>query len=144
MEDKISMIKYAIEELVPIHKALGLEVAEVSEEKLTLKIPYSNMVIGDSRSNRWHGGILSLAMDVTGGLCGINTFESINDKITTIDLRVDYLEAPAAEDLYIDGKIARLGNKILVTKMKAYHKSNPKVLAEGKGVYYILRESNKK
>lgn len=140
MQDKISMIEYAIEELVPIHKVLGLEVVSLADDKIVLKIPFSDMVIGDARSQRWHGGIISLVMDVVGGLCGITTFNSVNDKLTTIDLRIDYLDPPAAADLYIEGKTLRLGNKIMVTKMKAFQKGNSKILVEGKGVYYLLRE----
>ncbi len=142
--DKLAIIKSAVEQLVPIHKVLGIEVSEVSEEKIIIKIPFSDLVIGDARSNRWHGGILAMIMDVAGGMVGATTFDSFNDKITTIDLRVDYLEAPATEDLYIEGEIVRLGNRILVSKMKAYHKGSSNILVEGKGVYYILREKDKK
>lgn len=144
MTDKLAIIKNAIEQLVPIHKALNLEVTEIEEKKIVIKIPFSPMVIGDSRSNRWHGGILSMVMDVAGGMVGATTFESFNDKVTTVDIRVDYLEPPKAEDLYIEGEIVRLGNRILVSKMRAYHKDNPNFLAKGKGVYYLLREKDKK
>ena len=142
--DKLAIIKSAVEQLVPIHKVLGIEVSEVSEEKIVIKIPFSDLVIGDSRSNRWHGGILSMIIDVAGGMAGATTFESFDDKITTVDLRVDYLEAPKAEDLYIEGKVVRSGNRILVSKMKAYHKGSSNILVEGKGVYYILREKDNK
>lgn len=142
MTDKLAIIKHAVEQLVPIHKVLKLEVTEIQENRIVIKIPFSPMVIGDSRSNRWHGGILSMIMDVAGGMVGATTFESFNDKVSTIDIRVDYLEPPKAEDLFIEGKMVRLGNRILVSKMRAYHKDNPNFLAKGKGVYYILREKN--
>ena len=144
MTDKLAIIKHAIEQLVPIHKVLNLEVTEIQEHKIVIKVPFSPMVIGDSRSNRWHGGILSMIMDVAGGMVGATTFESFNDKVTTIDIRVDYLEPPKAEDLYIEGEVVRLGNRILVSKMKAYHKDSSNFLAKGKGVYYILREKDNK
>lgn len=144
LEKRFALIQHAIEELVPIHKALGLEVSEITEKKIILKIPFTDTVIGDMRTNRWHGGILSLAMDVAGGMAGVTTFTSFNDRITTVDIRVDYLAAPSSKDLYIEGEIVRLGNRIMVSKMKAYHKDNSEVLAEGKGVYYILKESSKK
>lgn len=144
LEKRFALIQHAIEQLVPIHKALGIEVSEITEEKIVLKLPYSGMVIGDMRSNRWHGGILSLAMDVAGGMAGVTTFTSFDDRITTVDIRVDYLAAPAAEDLYVEGEIVRLGNRIMVSKMKAFHKDSTEILAEGKGVYYILRDNSKK
>lgn len=144
MTDKLAIIKNAIEQFVPIHKALNLEVTEIEDQKIVIKVPFSPMVIGDSRSNRWHGGILSMVMDVAGGMVGATTFESFNDKVSTVDMRVDYLEPPKAEDLYIKGEVVRLGNRIMVSKMKAYHKDSPNYLAKGKGVYYILREKDKK
>lgn len=142
MEAKAGIIKYGVE-ILPIHKALGLKVEEVLDQEIILRLPFSEIVIGDKRNNRWHGGILSLVMDVAGGMAGATTFNSINDKITTIDIRVDYFDAPQAEDLFIKGEVNKLGNKVLFTKMTAYHLSNPdKILAEGKGVYYLIREQN--
>lgn len=143
MIDKFGIIKYGVESLA-IHKAIGLKVEKITEQKIILRIPYAEVVIGDIRSNRWHGGILSLVMDVAGGMAGASTFNSLNDKITTIDLRVDYLEPPASEDLLIEGEVVKLGNRVMVAKMKAYHQSQTnKILAEGKGVYYMLREETK-
>lgn len=139
MINKFDLIKNAIDNMVPIHKVLGLKVHQIEAGKLILKLPYSDMVIGDSLTNRWHGGIISLAIDVAGGIAGVTEFTSINDRLTTVDLRVDYLEAPRQEDLLIEGEIIRMGNRILVSKMRAYHENDNKTLVEGKGVYYMKR-----
>lgn len=140
MINKNDIIRIAIEEKVPLHKILGLKVESLSEDKIILKLPFSEKVLGDVRSNRWHGGVISMVMDVVGGLCGIVTFTSLEDKLTTIDLRIDYLDAPLAQELWFKGETVRLGNKILVSRIKAYHPNNSKVFAEGKGVYYIKRD----
>jgi acyl-coenzyme A thioesterase PaaI-like protein len=72
-----------------------------------------------------------------GGIAGSTHFTSLEDKLVTIDLRIDYLKGAEASEIIVEGKIVRLGNRILVTKMKAFQ--NDELIAEGKGVYNFIR-----
>ena len=73
------------------------------------------------RTNHWHGGIIATILDSVGGAIGIANFNSSEDKLSTIDLRVDYLRFADGNDLVFEGKLVRMGNRIMVTKMKAFH-----------------------
>lgn len=80
---------------------------------------------------------MATILDSVGGAIGIANFNSAEDKLSTIDLRVDYLRFANGNDLFFEGKLVRMGNRIMVTKMKA---SQDNVLvAEGKGVYNFIR-----
>ena len=57
--------------------------------------------------------------------------------VSTIDLRVDYLRFADGKDLMFEGKLVRMGNRIMVTKMKAFQ--DDVLVAEGKGVYNFIR-----
>jgi len=70
-------------------------------------------------------------MDSVGGIAGGTHFISFEDKLATIDLRIDYLKGAKALPIVVEGKIIRLGNRILITKMKAFQ--NAELIAEGKG-----------
>ncbi len=125
------------EKEIPIHKFLGLKVEALRQDYIQISVPFKPEVVGDVRKNRWHGGLIATIMDTVGGAIGVAHFRSDEDQLATIDLRVDYLHGAKAETLYFEGRLVRLGNRILVTKMKAYQ--GEVLVAEGKGVYNLTR-----
>lgn len=53
-------------------------------------------MVGEIRRSRWHGGIIDLIMDSEGGIVGIANFISKEDKLVSIDIRIDYLQGAKA------------------------------------------------
>ncbi|WP_349352987.1 hotdog fold thioesterase [Flagellimonas sp. MMG031] len=133
---KERLIRLAEEE-IPIHRYLGLKVETIEKEFIRVRIPFREDFVGDIRTKRWHGGIMATVMDSVGGAIGIANFESPEDKLSTIDLRVDYLRFAEGKDLLFEGKLVRMGNRIMVTKMKAFQ--DGMLVAEGRGVYNFIR-----
>ncbi|WP_127139782.1 hotdog fold thioesterase [Flagellimonas marinaquae] len=125
------------EDEIPIHRYLGLKVVTIEKEFIRVRIPFREDFVGDIRTKRWHGGIMATVMDSVGGAIGIANFESQEDKLSTIDLRVDYLRFAEGKDLIFEGKLVRMGNRIMVTKMKAFQ--DGVLVAEGRGVYNFIR-----
>ncbi|MHA7863934.1 hotdog fold thioesterase [Flagellimonas marinaquae] len=125
------------EDEIPIHRYLGLKVETIEKEFIRVRIPFREDFVGDIRTKRWHGGIMATVMDSVGGAIGIANFESPEDKLSTIDLRVDYLRFAESKDLIFEGKLVRMGNRIMVTKMKAFQ--DGVLVAEGRGVYNFIR-----
>ncbi|MGB0524141.1 MAG: hotdog fold thioesterase [Flammeovirgaceae bacterium] len=134
-----AFVKEIIEKKIPLHKFLGLELLEIRKGYAKVRVPFRDEVVGDIRLNRWHGGIIASVMDSVGGIAGGTHLTSFEDKIATIDLRIDYLKGAEASALIVDGEIVRLGNRILVTRMSAYQEESMELLAEGKGVYNFIR-----
>lgn len=133
-------IKKIAEELIPIHKFLGLKIIELQKGYVKVKVPYRKEVVGDIRRNHWHGGMLATVMDSVGGIVGSTYSNSTKDKMATIDLRVDYLTAAKDKAIIVEGELVRLGKRIMVTRMKTYMEDEEeKLIAEGKGVYSFIR-----
>jgi len=139
MKTEEKLIKRTIEELIPIHKFLGVELLEIRKGYTKVKVPFREEVIGDFRRRRWHGGIIATIMDSVGGIAGGTYFTSLKDKMATIDLRIDYLKPAEASTIIVEGEIVRLGKTILVTRMKAYQENDDELISEGKGVYNFIR-----
>ena len=137
IEDNFDLIKYTFEESIPLHKFLGLKIEVLDKNFVRIRVPFKKELVGDFRTNRWHGGIIATIMDSVGGVIGATHFTSMDDKIATIDLRVDYLKGAEPIEVVVVGKIVRMGNRILVAKMKAFQ--NDELIAEGKGVYNFTR-----
>lgn len=133
---KERLIKLAEEE-IPIHKYFGLKVEIVEKDFIKVRVPFRKDLVGDIRTNHWHGGIIATILDSVGSAIGIANFNSPEDKLSTIDLRVDYLRFAKGNDLVFEGKLVRMGNRIMVTKMKAFQDNL--LVAEGKGVYNFIR-----
>jgi len=138
-KNKEALLKL-IEDSIPIHKFLGLKVLELKDGYVKVSVPYRKEVVGDIRLNRWHGGIIATIMDSVGGITGWTHFTSNQDQLATIDIRVDYLKGAGPSTIIVTGEIVRLGNRILVTKMKAYQ--NDVLISEGKAVYSFIRMKN--
>jgi len=137
LTDNIELIKHTFEESIPMHKFLGLKIVLLEKNFVRITVPFRKELVGDFRNNRWHGGIIATVMDSVGGVIGATRFTSLEDKISTIDLRVDYLRGAEPEAIMVEGKIIRFGNRILVARMKAFQ--NDTLIAEGKGVYNFVR-----
>ena len=115
IQKNIEFLKETIEEKIPIHRFLGLKLLILEKGFVKVNVPFRDEVVGTH-------------------------FTSFEDKLATIDLRIDYLKGAEALPIIVEGKIVRLGNRILVTKMKAFQKDE--LIAEGKGVYNFIRIDN--
>lgn len=138
------LYKNVIENLIPLHTLLGFELVEIRSGYAKIRIPFREELIGDPRARALHGGIIATAMDSVGGAAGMTTLTTFDDKLSTIDMRVDYLRPGKAEDLFVEGEIVRSGNRIIVTHMVAYQSDPKHLIAEGKGVYNVKRNSDAK
>ncbi|MGZ3408546.1 MAG: PaaI family thioesterase [Polyangia bacterium] len=128
-----------IQDFVPFNKFLGIAIDEAREGFVRLSLPYRPEYIGDSSRPALHGGVISTLIDTCGGFA-VWTQLRIEDRVSTIDLRVDYLAPGAPEALYADGTVVRVGNRVGVVDIRCWQASQPsRTVATGKGVYNIKR-----
>lgn len=128
-----------IDEMIPLHRFLGITLRDVRPGWAQLSLPYRQELEGDPRSNRMHGGIIACLLDSAGGAAAVTTLTGPDDMIASIDIRVDYLEPAKPEDVIAEGEIVRSGSAIIVTRMKAFHANSGELIAEGKAVYRVKR-----
>ena len=122
---------------VPFNAHLGIEVTEIVEGQVRMRLPYRPEFVGDPTRPALHGGILATLLDTVGGAAVWST-KTLSDRISTIDLRVDYLLPARLEPVLAEAKVVRVGRRVAVAAMRAFHESAPnQTVAEGKGVYNI-------
>ena len=146
MEDRIELFKNVVEELIPFNKLIGIELVEIKEGFAKLRVPFKDELVGNPMVRALHGGLIATVMDTAGGAAGMTTLTSFEDRFSTIDIRIDYLRPGKEQDLIVEGKITRSGNRIVATSMIAYHPGEKEnLIAEGKAVYNVKRfKSNEK
>lgn len=131
--------KQIIEEYIPFHKIIGIKLLEMDNGRASFLIPYKPELVGDPRTNRIHGGVISTAMDAAGGAAGMTTLSSEKDQISTIDIRIDYLHPGKPEDIIAEGEIVKDGTTVIFTRMKAHHPKSNELIAEGRAIYRVKR-----
>ncbi|RMF60975.1 MAG: thioesterase family protein [Calditrichaeota bacterium] len=136
------IIKKVFEEIIPFNTYLGIKVVLVEENYARLVIPFRNELIGDIRRPALHGGVISALLDSAGGAAAMTTLMQPEDRLSTIDIRVDYLLPGDPRDLVAEGKVIRRGNRIVVTEMVAFHENPHKRVADGKAVYNVRSLEN--
>ncbi len=140
-EEVLGLVRKFMRELVPFNGFLGIEVDSLGEGRAQLSLPFRPEFIGDSTRNppALHGGLLATLLDTCGG-AAVWTTVNPTDKVSTIDMRVDYLRPGRGELLVAEATVIRAGNRVGVTTMRAFHPSAPlESIAEARGVYNIRR-----
>lgn len=143
MEAHKELMRKVFEEYITFNKYLGLKLLDIEEGRARALVPFRPELVGDPRIMAVHGGVISAAMDALGGLVGMTTLTSRDDKIVTIDMRIDYLRSARNTDLIIEANLVRSGNRIITTYMKAMRSDDNTLVAEGRAVYNVSRKGQK-
>ncbi len=124
-----------MEQEVPFNRNIGIKVLEIREGFLKVLVPFRPEFIGDPRRPALHGGFLSAVIDACGGLA-VWTYFDIDDLISTVDMRVDYLRPGPEGDIVAESRVVRTGNRVSVVNTVVYNALDPNAaLAEGRAVY---------
>lgn len=144
MHPTIEQVRHFMEVSVPFNRVLGLRVAQLEENFARMELPFREELIGDPFRPALHGGAISALLDTCGGAA---VWASVDpqDRVSTIDLRVDYLRPGLLELVIAEARVLRIGNYVGVAQLNAFHPSNPEqLIATGTGVYNIRRSERGK
>jgi uncharacterized protein (TIGR00369 family) len=137
-------------EKIPFNKILGLKVESISADCVKTVFEMRNELIGNYKMRMLHGGVISSAIDVTGGLAAVisiqakmhgETLQAKIDssfRISTIDLRVDFLRPGIGNRFIVSAYVLRTGNKIAVSRIELHNDQN-ELVAIGTGSYLFAK-----
>jgi len=147
-EDFLSGIKEIVNEKIPFHKVLGLKVESISHERVKVLFQMRDELMGHYKRGMVHGGVISSVIDVTGGLSAfMGLQEKLQDetveaklerfgRVSTIDLRVDFLRPGIGKWFVATAYTLRTGNKVAVTRIEL-HNDQDDLIAVGTGSYVV-------
>jgi len=128
-------LRTLFEQFIPFNKYLGLQFTEIAEGRVRVELPFRPEFIGNPELPALHGGVISAMLDTTGGVAVWSQARPM-DRVSTVDLRVDYLRPGRAERLIAVAGVVRLGNRVGVAVLRAFHPgAENKPVAAGMGVY---------
>ena len=144
----VSSLRNLFEEKIAFNKLLGLKLNAVAAMHVLASMAMRPDLIGNFSGGRLHGGVISAALDTTGGiavtaaLCARYPGERFEQhavrfsKLGTIDLRIDYLRPGISTGFEMRAQVIRLGARIANTRME-FLGADGKLLATGNGVYIV-------
>jgi uncharacterized protein (TIGR00369 family) len=126
-----------MEEHVPFNRYLGIEGESAGVGRAVLRLPLRAEHVGDPVRPAVHGGVLSALIDTAGGLAAWSALGA-RETVSTVDLRVDYLEPAGLEaPLRAEAELVRKGNRMCHVRIGVTQAGV--LVAEGRGVYNIHR-----
>lgn len=144
----IDGLRTIFEEMILFNQVLGLKVTSVRPDGVTGRIEMRRELIGHYNHNRIHGGVISAGLDGMGGLAVLVAIGARHmdespairllrfGKLSTIDLRVDYLRPGVSSHFDLHAQVMRLGSRVASTRMEFYG-ADGKLLATGAAAYML-------
>ncbi len=138
------VLRQVMEEIIPFNRYLGVRVAEARKNFCRLEVPFREELIGDPLRPALHGGVLSALADAAGGGAVWTGIEDDRARVSTIDLRIDYLRPARLVTMVAEATVVRLGNRVGVADVRLFHPdAETETVATGKGVYNITIKKEK-
>jgi uncharacterized protein (TIGR00369 family) len=134
----VTVLRQVVEDLIPFNKHVGVKLIAVSRGNVRLEVPFREELIGDPMRRALHGGVMSTLADASCGAALWSHYEDPRTRISTIDLRIDYLRPGRQETLVAEATVVRGGRRIGVVDVRLFHPSTPlETIATGKGVFNV-------
>ncbi|MDD5093775.1 MAG: thioesterase family protein [Dehalococcoidia bacterium] len=127
---------------VPFYKILGLTRDVFDAENSCMRFPWKDEFMGNAVSRIMHGGVISAILDAFGGfILHLHYADSplLKEKlmkVSTIDLRIDYLALGEGTDFVVSGSILRMGKKVAVVRSELRNDQQV-LIAVGTGTYMV-------
>lgn len=139
----LAMVRELMEQSIPFNQVLGIEVAALERGFARLEIPFRDQLIGDPNRPALHGGVLSALIDTAGGAAAFTMVDFPGDRVSTIDLRVDYLRPGEQSRLAAEARVTRMGNRVASVDITCFHPDQPdRLIATGKAAYNVKRSGD--
>jgi uncharacterized protein (TIGR00369 family) len=133
------ILRQVMEQMIPFNRYLGVKVAALRDGFARLEVPFRDELVGDPLRPALHGGVLSALADTAGGAAVWTGLADERARVSTIDLRIDYLRPARLATVVAEASVVRLGNRVGVADVRLFHPDDDNhTIATGKGVYNII------
>lgn len=141
-------LRELFERRICFNEVLGLSVESMDPQDFRMRFSMRPELVGHYLYGRLHGGVISAALDATGGnavmlaLAEKHAHESTEQvmhrfaRIGTIDLRIDYLRPGLGTHFIASAEVIRLGGRVANLQMRLVNDSGT-LVATGSGAYIV-------
>jgi uncharacterized protein (TIGR00369 family) len=137
-----SLLKKVCEQQIPFNRHLGITVERMEPGVAELRLPFKEEFIGDTSRPAIHGGVISTLVDTAGAVAAYTQLTP-EDRLSTVDLLVDYLAPATRAELRAEAHVVRMGNRVVLAHVTVRQNHSEEIVAHGRVVYNIARSSKK-
>jgi uncharacterized protein (TIGR00369 family) len=146
--EMLEVLKAIYEQRMPFNRLLDLRITKLTATDTEIRIDMREELIGNFVREILHGGVISSALDVAGGLvASVELLKHLEGmeleelgkrmaRIGTIDLRVDFLRPGKGQYFLATGTILRKGSKVAVVRTELCNEQKV-LIAAGTGTYLV-------
>jgi uncharacterized protein (TIGR00369 family) len=120
---------------IPYARFLGVR-GELAGDEMTLILPFSPHLIGNTSLPAIHGGVLGAFMEMTA-LAQLSIAQGLARQPRPIDVTVEYLRSGRPEDCYARAQIKRLGRRVANVQVEAWQEARSKPIAALHGHFHV-------
>lgn len=138
-EDAAETIQTYLESSEGLLSTMGAEVRELTRERTTLYLEYTEGVTNATDRRSLHGGTLATLIDSAGGIA-LRPYldDPVRDGVATVSMNVDYLSA-ATDDVEATAEVLRVGGTVGVSRVEIEEtNNNEQPVAVGRGTYRLF------
>jgi uncharacterized protein (TIGR00369 family) len=138
-EKKHSILKYAIEKLMPANQIFGIEVNQIEDGFVGFSVPFKKEFIGDLFNGLWHGGIIASIADTAGGFAVGSMLESNLFRVNTLEMTVKYLKGTKkGKTLHAEARVSRWEGKYANSTILLYQDDKEDPVCRVECSYIVL------
>lgn len=122
-----------------VRDTLAAKVESIERGKLSMRMPFRDHFVGNPVTKVLHGGVTAALMDHVGGFCAMTSIEEGNNLLSTVDLRIDYINPAPPEELLCEAVVTSSGARMIRADVTCWNKDKTKIIATARGLYNRYR-----
>lgn len=147
-KDVQAALRSLFEDWIPFNRTLGLKVMSFNPSGAAIEFGMRPDLVGNYTHGILHGGVSAAVLDATAGLSIMTrmAYDSADEtldnrtarfkRLSTIDLRIDYLRPGKGTHFTATGTVLRLGKKVAATRMELVDQDG-EMIAAGAAAFQV-------
>ncbi len=145
-EQKLLLLRDFLQAGVPFHGAVGLIFEELEPGLAICRVPWRASLVGDPFMGTLHSGVISTLVEAAGSAAVFAMLDAAEDRVSTVDLHVDFVRPGWEDDLVCEARVVRMGNRVAQTQVRVWSAAIPtdaaglaNPIATARAVYNVER-----
>ncbi len=141
-------IREIFSDRIPFNHLIGLQLIDLTDESARFRFEMREELVGNYVRKTLHGGVITSALDVTGGLVAllgalkrehrsVAEIPELFGRLGTTDLRVDFMPPGSGRHFESSGYVLRAGSRVAVSRTELSNDEG-RIVAVGTGAYIVV------
>ena len=122
-----------------VRDTLAAKVVSMEPGKLSMRMPFREHFVGNPVTKVLHGGVTAALMDHVGGFCAMTSIEEGNSLLSTVDIRIDYVNPAPPEEILCEAIVTSANTRMIRADVTCWNQDKTKIIATARGLYNRYR-----